>query len=233
MEIGNQIKQIRLRRGITQEALAQHLGITAQAVSKWERSAATPDIGLLPELSAYLGVTIDSLFAISDDTRMERIQNMLWDVRFLSQKDIETTREFLLEKADKEPFNGEPHAMLSELENHIAHCHKDMASEYAKEALRRDHTIKKAHSELTAAYSRPCGDWCASNHYELIEYYKEFIDLHPDYVPGYLWLLDPLLADNRIQEAETYCTRMAKYDHSYRTMLYQSRIAIALGNREA
>ena len=37
MEIGNQIKALRLRRGTTQEALAQHLGVTAQAVSKWER----------------------------------------------------------------------------------------------------------------------------------------------------------------------------------------------------
>lgn len=37
MEIGNQIKALRLRRGITQEDMAQHFGITAQAVSKWER----------------------------------------------------------------------------------------------------------------------------------------------------------------------------------------------------
>ena len=55
MEIGNQIKQLRLHRGITQEAMAQHFGITAQAISKWERGAATPDIAMLPELSAYFG----------------------------------------------------------------------------------------------------------------------------------------------------------------------------------
>ncbi len=36
MEIGNQIKQLRLRRGVTQEVLAQQFGLTAQAVSKWE-----------------------------------------------------------------------------------------------------------------------------------------------------------------------------------------------------
>ena len=232
MEIGNQIRQIRLRRGITQDALAQHLGITAQAVSKWERGVATPDIALLPDLSAYLGVTIDALFAISDDTRMERIQNMLWDVRFLTPGDIESSRAFLLEKAQKEPNNGAPHAMLAELENHIAQCHKDAAAEYAKEALRRDHTLKGAHGELTAAMSRTCGDWCASNHYALIEYYKDFVKEHPDYVPGYLWLLDPLLDDNRIEEAEIYCDRMAKFDNSYRTHLYRSKIQLAKGNKE-
>jgi len=54
MEIGNQIKALRLHRGTTQEALAQHLGVTAQAVSKWERGVATPDIGMLPDISAYI-----------------------------------------------------------------------------------------------------------------------------------------------------------------------------------
>ena len=37
MEIGNQIKALRTRRGITQDILAEKLGVTAQAVSKWER----------------------------------------------------------------------------------------------------------------------------------------------------------------------------------------------------
>ena len=83
MEIGNQIKSLRLSRGITQENMAQHLGITAQAVSKWERGVAAPDIEMLPSISAYFGVSIDELFALSDETRMERIQNMLWDVRYL------------------------------------------------------------------------------------------------------------------------------------------------------
>ena len=83
MEIGNKIKELRLRRGITQEVMAQHFGVTSQAVSKWERGVATPDISMLPAISAYFGVTIDELFSLSDDTRMERIQNMIWDVRYL------------------------------------------------------------------------------------------------------------------------------------------------------
>ena len=74
MELGNQIKALRLQRGVTQEALAQHLNVSSQAVSKWEREAAMPDVQLLPAISAYFGVTIDALFALSDDTRMERIQ---------------------------------------------------------------------------------------------------------------------------------------------------------------
>lgn len=230
MEIGNQIKQLRLRRGITQEAMANHFGITPQAISKWERGVATPDIGMLPDISAYFGVSIDELFAISDDTRMERIQNMLWDVRFLNQADVDSTREFLLKKASREPNNGYPHALLAQMENHIAQTHRDLAAAYAKEALQRDHTIKDAHSELTEAMGGNFGDWCVYNHYALIEYYKEFVAEHPDYVPGYLWLLDQLLDDGRLEEAEYYCGLAEKVDQSYRTSLYRGLIALHKGN---
>lgn len=232
MEIGNQIRQLRLRRGITQEAMANHFGITPQAVSKWERGVATPDIAMLPDISAYFGVTIDELFALSDDTRMERIQNMLWDVRNLDPADVESTREFLLEKAKREPENGRPHAMLAEMENHIAKCHRDQAAEYAKEALRRDHSIKDAHSNLTEAMGGTCADWCARNHYALIEYYKEFVAKHPDYVSGYLWLMDQLLDDGRLEEAEHYCALAEKVDKSFRMPLYRGLIALQKGNRE-
>ena len=232
MEIGNQIKALRLRRGITQEAMAQHFGITPQAISKWERGAATPDIALLPDISAYFGVSIDELFALSDETRMNRIQNMLWDVRYLPQSDVDSTREFLLEKAKREPANGQPHALLAQLENHIAQCHRDQAAEYAKEALARDHTIKEAHSELVEAMGGTCGDWCATNHYALIGYYEEFVAEHPDYLSGYLWLIDQLLDDERLEEAERYCAALEKLDSGYRPMLCRAKLALHRSDRK-
>ena len=233
MEIGNQIKILRLRKGITQEAMARHFGITSQAVSKWERGVATPDIALLPDLSAYFGVSIDELFALSDDTKMERIQNMIWDERQISREKLGQARSFLLEKSSKEPANGKPLALLAELENHVAQYHKDLAAEYAAEALNRDHTLKDAHSALTESLCRTCGDWCASNHYALIEFYKEFVEMHPDYAPGYLWLLSPLIDDHRIAEAEYYCDRLAAIDSTYRPMLYRSNILLEKGDRTA
>lgn len=151
MEIGKRIKEMRQKRGITQEAMAQHFGLTPQAISKWERGVATPDIALLPDISAYFGVTIDELFALSDDTRMERIQNMLWDDRYYDPAEVETTREFLLAKGKKEPDNGKVYELLAEMENHLAQEHHEKAADYAKEALRRDPDLRAAHSELNAA----------------------------------------------------------------------------------
>lgn len=232
MDIGNQIKQLRLRRGITQEEMAQHFGITPQAVSKWERGAATPDIGLLPDLSAYFGVTIDALFAISDDTRMERIQNMLWDVRFLNPTDVESAREFLLRKAQQEPDNGRPHELLADMENHLAREHQDKAAEYAKEALNRDPKLRNAHGELISAMRGKIADWNGDSHYALIDFYKNYIEEHPMCKNAYLSILDQLIDDYRLTEAADYCKHYATIDKSYRQPLYQGKIAWQDGRRE-
>lgn len=62
MGIGRKIAQYRKEKGITQEALAQVLNVTNQAVSKWESEQCFPDIQLLPELADFFGVSIDALF---------------------------------------------------------------------------------------------------------------------------------------------------------------------------
>ena len=231
MEIGNQIRLLRQRRGITQEAMAQHFGLTPQAISKWERGAATPDISLLPSISAYFGVSIDELFALSDETRMERIQNMLWDVRYLSESDVASSREFLLEKARREPNNGRPHELLADMENHIARAHQSRAAEYAAEALRRDPTLHFAYGELIYGMNGKIHDWNATCHHVLIDILKAQIAQNPQR-GGYLTIMDQLLDDYRIDEARQYCDQMAEFDHSYRVELYRGIIAWHEGNRE-
>ena len=202
MELGTQIKTLRLQRGVTQEVLAEQLGVSPQAVSKWEREAALPDIQLLPAISAYFGVTIDALFALSDETRMERIQNMLWDERVLDPAVVEVDRAFLLEKARREPDNGRPHELLSDLENHLADEHRARAAQYARESLARDPMCKGAHDELVHAMGGRLADWCYTNHRELIRWYEGFLEKNPDCRGGYMWLLDQLIDDGRLEEAK-------------------------------
>lgn len=62
MNMGEKIKQLRKRKGISQESLAQVLGVSCQAVSKWETGTTMPDIGLVPSIAAYFGVSTDELF---------------------------------------------------------------------------------------------------------------------------------------------------------------------------
>ena len=65
MELGLRIKQLRMKAKLTQEELASRLGVTSQAISKWENQVTMPDVSLLPEISEVFGVTIDELFDLS------------------------------------------------------------------------------------------------------------------------------------------------------------------------
>lgn len=61
LKISERVALLRRQRGVTQEELASALGVTNQSVSKWESGQCCPDIGLLPDLAAYFGVTTDEL----------------------------------------------------------------------------------------------------------------------------------------------------------------------------
>ena len=62
MNIAASIARLRRERGMTQEALAEVIGVSPQTISKWENSTTYPDIALLPVLADVFGVTIDVLY---------------------------------------------------------------------------------------------------------------------------------------------------------------------------
>jgi transcriptional regulator with XRE-family HTH domain len=64
LELQLQIARLRKQKGATQEELAQHLGVSYQAVSKWETGAAYPDITLLPAIAQYFGESVDTILGI-------------------------------------------------------------------------------------------------------------------------------------------------------------------------
>lgn len=76
MNIGNNIAALRKQKGITQEELANALGVSPQAVSKWENNSSCPDISLLTGIADYFGITVDTLLRsesekIIGDTKIE------------------------------------------------------------------------------------------------------------------------------------------------------------------
>ena len=62
--LGKRITANRKRLGFTQDQLAEQLGITAQAVSKWENDLSCPDISFLPKLADIFGITTDALDSV-------------------------------------------------------------------------------------------------------------------------------------------------------------------------
>lgn len=65
--IGKRIAKYRKEKGMTQEDLAARMGVSGQAVSKWETDASCPDISLLPQLCSVLGITTDELLTGKTD----------------------------------------------------------------------------------------------------------------------------------------------------------------------
>ena len=72
MEINlkEKLRSLRQQKNVTQEALANHLGITPQSVGKWERGEGYPDITLLPKIAFYFDVTVDELLCV-DQVRVD------------------------------------------------------------------------------------------------------------------------------------------------------------------
>lgn len=62
MDLKHKLKELRTSRGMTQEAVAECLGVSSQTVSKWERGLLSPDISLLPRIALLYKCSIDSLF---------------------------------------------------------------------------------------------------------------------------------------------------------------------------
>ena len=67
------IKRLRQSKDLTQEQLADMLGVTAQAVSKWERGESMPETALLPKLAQILDTSIDELFSVEKKPVVEYV----------------------------------------------------------------------------------------------------------------------------------------------------------------
>ncbi len=76
LNLGNKIRELRRRDGRTQEMLADALGVTSQAVSRWESGGSYPDMELMPAIANYFGVSIDELFGYNND-RQNKINDIL------------------------------------------------------------------------------------------------------------------------------------------------------------
>ena len=101
-QIGKQIAERRKSMGMTQDQLADRLGVTKQAVSKWENEVCCPDITILPELAEIFGCTTDALFGLTREEPQEKPEKRTWELSFGG-----TSKE---EGAEKSGINLEWHS---------------------------------------------------------------------------------------------------------------------------
>lgn len=119
ISIGKNIKDLRHRDRRTQEDLATALGVTGQAVSRWEANGGYPDMEIVPAIANYFHVTIDELFGYYGD-REAQIQEIVDQAGaklktlggFLGEGGDDLTETVEMLRAALEEFPGEPELMI-------------------------------------------------------------------------------------------------------------------------
>lgn len=105
INIGNKIRTLRKKQGITQEQLAERIGVSFQAVSKWENDIAMPDITLVPVIAQYFGVSTDELLSYDSAEKDEEIERIVYEAAECRETDPEKGRAILEEGMNKYPEN--------------------------------------------------------------------------------------------------------------------------------
>lgn len=77
--IGIKIQELRKKKGVTQAEMGEALGVSSQAVSRWENQVGAPDLESLPLIADYFGVTIDELFSHTTNNTSDKIAAALQD----------------------------------------------------------------------------------------------------------------------------------------------------------
>ena len=77
---GMMISSLRKEKGMTQLELAERMGVTDKAVSKWERDLSFPDINSIPKLAEIFEVTVDDLMQIKTETKENNSKNKVEDI---------------------------------------------------------------------------------------------------------------------------------------------------------
>ena len=80
IRLGEKIRSLRKAKNISQEVLAQYLGVSFQAISKWENGDTMPDVILIPAIASFFDVSTDELFDFNRLVTEQKIQQACWNI---------------------------------------------------------------------------------------------------------------------------------------------------------
>lgn len=104
MQIGQVIRKYRRMKNMTQEEMANRLGVTAPAVNKWEKGNSLPDITLLAPIARLLGISLETLLSFREELTQEEIQDIVCAVdSMLSEKTYKEAFAWAKDKLEQYP----------------------------------------------------------------------------------------------------------------------------------
>ncbi len=116
LNLGQKIRELRRRDGRTQEALADAIGVTSQAVSRWEAGGGYPDMEMIPSIANYFGISIDELFGY-DNERSKKVDALVAKIEAMNARnngeDVNVEECIALAREAMIEFPGNEKIMLS------------------------------------------------------------------------------------------------------------------------
>lgn len=188
-----------------------------------------PDITLLPLLAEIFGVTIDDLFDLTAEQRFNRMENRMDVEEELPQDVFWEYEEFLKSQLSEGKNQKRATDLIAYLYWHRMNTYAQKVRRFAKEAVRMAPNEKGCQWMLSMAEGHAVWDWNMANHTSAINFYKELVKAHPDSRLCCFYLLDNLIADHRVDEAEEALNRMrAMRDvNPIHMQVYKAHIALA------
>lgn len=152
--IGSRLKSLRLKKGLTQEQMAEAFGLSAQAVSRWENDCAYPDITLLPGLAIFLETTVDAIVGMDEIRTEEALREIHCEInRLVRSGDAEGAVALIRSALKRYPADS---GLMMSLGETLAHCSADPAA--AEEAVRIGEHILQSHDVSMKAKSTTCAN---------------------------------------------------------------------------
>ncbi|MBE6569324.1 MAG: helix-turn-helix transcriptional regulator [Ruminococcaceae bacterium] len=150
MSIGTNIYTLRKSRKITQGQLAEKLGVSEQAISKWENDQCAPDVSLFPIIAEFFGVSIDRLFGYHMNSYTEEVKKILKE----ADDSLDTYKEIAIFTKGLEKFPNSPDLKIS-----LAFS-LSMVNRISEDANERKEAVDKA-----VRLCREVVDTCGDNKY--------------------------------------------------------------------
>ncbi len=146
IKIGEKIRLLRKKNDVTQDRLAEHLGVTPQAVSRWESGVCYPDMNALPAIADYFSVSMDELLCYNNVQKEAKVRAFREEVEHLLDRDRITDALELLRHAMAE-VPSDPFLQLDMAE--VLSLYADLLSESGK-GERAEAAVKAALSEAVS-----------------------------------------------------------------------------------
>ncbi len=230
MDIGGTIKKLRTDKGMTQEEAAETLGVSFQAVSKWETGTTMPDITLLPKIAVLFGVRIDDLFSVDHEDELKRVQESL--SYGLSEQSYLYAKRILDASLQDDPDNVRALKLYASL--HLTKSNADLLE--AGRMLERAMERAPLDEEIFHLYSQVRGGGVYKAHSDddwFIRVCEPYAKKYPQNQSLMAHLIEAMIRQRYFEKAEAYIDRMRlDSGREYLRKVFLGDLALAKGKAE-